>query len=121
MIRCLIVDDNVAFLDAASTLLAREGIAVEGVATSSAEAVRLTGEVGPDVVLVDIGLGEESGFDLARQLVNGERSPAVILISTHSGSDFADLIEQSPVLGFVPKSQLSGDAVRQLVSEPRER
>jgi DNA-binding NarL/FixJ family response regulator len=76
-IRCLIVDDNQPFLDAARLLLEREGVAVVGVATTSAEALRLEEELRPDVVLVDIRLGDESGFDLAQRL-----SGTVILIST---------------------------------------
>src|SRR5712671_2619638 len=80
-IRCLIVDDNQPFLEAARLLLEREGVAVVGVATTSAEALLLEGELRPDVVLVDIRLGNESGFDLAHRL-----SSTVILISTHAQS-----------------------------------
>ena len=89
-IRCLIVDDNEPFLGAARLLLEREGVAVVGVATTSAEALRLEGELRPDVVLVDIHLGGESGFDLARRL----RSP-VILISTYARREYADEIAAS--------------------------
>jgi hypothetical protein len=41
----------------------------------------------------------------------------MILISTHSESDFADLIAASPVSGFLPKFAFSPEAVRALVSE----
>ena len=61
-IRCLIVDDNQPFLDAARLLLEREGLAVVGTATTGAQALRLEEELRPEVVLVDIRLGEESGF-----------------------------------------------------------
>src|SRR5258706_10511389 len=44
-IRCLIVDDNQPFLDAARMLLEREGVAVVGIATTSAEALRLEQEL----------------------------------------------------------------------------
>jgi DNA-binding NarL/FixJ family response regulator len=108
-IRCLIVDDNNPFLDAARLLLEREGLAVAGVATTSAEALRLEEELRPDVVLVDIRLGDESGFDLARQL-----SGTVILISTHALSEYAEEIAASPAAGFIPKAQLSASAVLRL-------
>jgi DNA-binding NarL/FixJ family response regulator len=117
-LRCLIVDDNPSFLDAAGTLLERQGLAIAGVASNGDDALRLAQEQRPDVVLLDIGLGEESGFDVARQLAsaNGVTDLTVILISTHAESEFADLIEKAPAAGFVAKSQLSADAIRRLVA-----
>lgn len=125
-LRCLIVDDNPSFLEAASSLLEREGLAVAGVASTGAEALGRAQELRPDVVLVDITLGAESGFDLARRLVATDSgAPTVILISTHAEADFADLIEETPAAGFVSKSELSATAIRRLVggsaSAPRER
>ena len=83
----LMVDDSPVFLEAARRLLEREGLSVVGAASTSAMAIDATERLRPDVVLVDIMLGQESGIDLARRLV--ERSvggvPAVvILISTES-------------------------------------
>ena len=116
-LRCLIVDDNPSFLEAAGTLLGREGVAVAGVASNGAEALRQARELRPDVVLLDIALGNESGFEVARDLAEGDASgAAVILVSTHAESDFADLIEAAPVAGFVPKSKISADAIRRLVA-----
>ena len=114
-LRCLIVDDNPSFLHAAGRLLARQGLTVVGEASTGAEAVRLADELRPDVVLVDIVLGGESGFDVARRLAAGSDGRlTVILVSTHSEADFADLIRQAPVAGFVPKSELSATAIQRL-------
>src|SRR3984885_10160174 len=94
--RVLIVDDNRQFLEAARGLLQREGLRVVGVAATSAEAVQRAAELKLEVVLVDIRLGGESGFDLARRLTDHDQGgPTVILISTHSEADFADLIADS--------------------------
>jgi CheY-like chemotaxis protein len=112
-IRCLIVDDNQPFLDAARLLLERQGLAVVGVATTSADALRLEDELRPDVLLVDIRLGDESGFELARRL-----SGTVILISTHAQSQYAEQIAASPAAGFIPKAQLSASAVLRLAGGP---
>jgi CheY-like chemotaxis protein len=113
-ISVLIVDDNDSWLAAASTLLEREGVSVAGVATTSASALSDVKRLRPDVVLVDILLGEESGFDLAHQLSDDEHSrPEVILISTHAEDDFLELIAASPARGFLPKSQLSAQAIRE--------
>jgi two-component system nitrate/nitrite response regulator NarL len=114
-LRCLIVDDNSAFLDAARVLLEREGVEVVGVATTSADALGRVNEVAPDVVLVDIVLGNESGFDLARRLDSA--GPKVVLISTHSEADMQDLIAESTAIGFLPKSELSARAIRRIVGE----
>jgi CheY-like chemotaxis protein len=120
-LRCLLIDDSAHFLQSARTLLQREGFEVE-VASTGAEATRRTGELRPDVVLLDIDLGGESGFDLARRLqaaheprdssLDGLR---IILISTHAEKDFEELIGQSPVLGFLPKSSLSARAIQEVL------
>lgn len=117
MLRCLIVDDNPRFLEAARGLLERQGISVVGAASTSAQALRLIGELRPDVVLLDIDLGGESGFALARLLAaQADRAaPRVILVSTHAEEDYADLIKASPAVGFVAKSALSAGAIRDLL------
>jgi DNA-binding NarL/FixJ family response regulator len=117
-LRCVIVDDSPAVLRAASELLEGEGIAVVGVAATGDEAVRVMEEVTPDVILVDIDLGPESGFELARRLVHTPHGDGsrTILISTHDEADFAKLIEASPAVGFLPKSDLSGTAIRRLLA-----
>src|ERR1700746_1584164 len=118
-LRCLIVDDNASFLDAAAHILQREGLAVVGAASSIADALGKARELRPDVILVDIMLGRESGFDLARRLAEADvGDPTVILISTHAEADFADLIDEAPAAGFMPKSQLSASMIRRLVDAP---
>jgi DNA-binding NarL/FixJ family response regulator len=119
VLRCLIVDDNASFLEAATTLLEREGMTVVGIASTTADALRQTQLLRPDVVLVDISLGPESGLDLARRLAESEVAATVILTSTHSAADFADLIAATPAAGFVPKSELSAGVIRRLASAPR--
>jgi DNA-binding NarL/FixJ family response regulator len=117
-VRCLIVDDSANFRDAASSMLERAGIAVVGVARNSAEALTRYRELRPDVTLVDVDLGAESGFDLAVALDAAESyTPSVILISTHSEQDFADMISSSPALGFLPKFALSPSAIRDLLAD----
>ena len=120
-LRCVIVDDNPAVLRAASDLLETQGIAVVGVAATSEEALSLMDELEPDVMLIDIDLGPESGFELARRLSQGldRARSCVILMSTHDEADYANLIAASPAIGFLPKSDLSAGAIRRLVSLAR--
>jgi DNA-binding NarL/FixJ family response regulator len=114
--RCLIVDDNAAFLETARSLLAKGGLTVTGTASSSAEAVRQAGELQPDIALIDIGLGAENGFDLARDLA--ARGIAVIMTSTRAGEDYADLIAESRAAGFLAKAELSAAAILGLLGPP---
>jgi DNA-binding NarL/FixJ family response regulator len=117
-VRCLIVDDSPNVLAVVRGLLERAGISVVGVASTSAEAVRLAKELRPDVTLIDVDLGDESGLELARRLERDDpkaRSRS-ILISAHAEDDLADLIEASPAAGFVAKTDLSAEAIYAILS-----
>jgi DNA-binding NarL/FixJ family response regulator len=113
-LRLLIVDDNLRFLEVARTLLEQEGAEVVGAAQSSEQALLLAQELQPDVVLVDIALGTESGFDLACRMQH-ESKLRVVLISSYREVEFADLIAASPAIGFVSKSDLSTSVIHDLL------
>ena len=117
-LRCLIVDDSPYFLEAARTLLERQGVEVVGLVSTGDDAERHADELAPDVTLVDVDLGGESGFDVARRLTDGQerQRSEVILTSAYDEHDFADLIEASPALGFVSKAELSRRAIDDLLS-----
>ena len=118
----MIVDDNPAVLRAAGGLLETQGLAVAGVATTGDEALSLMRELEPDVMLVDIDLGPESGFDVARRLAPwlDSTGSCVILISTHDETDYAKLIEASPAIGFLSKSELSAASIGRLLARREE-
>jgi DNA-binding NarL/FixJ family response regulator len=114
-LRCVIVDDYEPFLKIARANLERQGMAVVGVATNGTEALRAARELCPDVALVDISLGAESGFEVGRQIA--PYAERVILISSHDDVDeYAELIAGSPAAGFLSKAELSADAIRRLVA-----
>jgi DNA-binding NarL/FixJ family response regulator len=112
--RCLIVDDSVGFLSSARRLLERQGIVVAGVASNGAEALLRLAELRPDVVLLDIDLGAESGLEVAERL-DRAGSPRIIMISTHAEQDYRDLIAASPAVGFLAKTSLSAQAIQELL------
>jgi DNA-binding NarL/FixJ family response regulator len=117
-LRCLIVDDSAHFVAAATELLEGQGITVVGAASNIAEALQRVQELRPDVTLVDVHLGEDSGFDLAERL-RGEDS-AVILTSTYAEHDFPEQVSASQAIGFLPKLALSSNAIRNmLAARPR--
>jgi DNA-binding NarL/FixJ family response regulator len=115
-LRCLIVDDNTRFLEAARASLERQGVEVLGVATTAEDALRRAAALRPDVALVDIGLGEASGFELARRMVDA-LPVRIVLISTRGEDEYADMVAESPAVGFLSKSHLSVSALRRLVAD----
>lgn len=114
--RCLIVDDTGTFLVAARELLERQGLDVVGTASTIADALELARHLQPDLTLVDVGLGEESGFDLVRRLAAAGDGGHVVLISTYAERDLEDLISASQAIGFVSKSELSLAALDALIA-----
>ena len=118
-LRCLIVDDSLRFCEEARSLLEHEGISVVGVAASGDEAVQLVEALRPDVVLLDISLDGESGFDVAGRMIDSS-SPdhaAVVFVSTHDEREFSARIAASPALGFIAKAELSGERIRRLLTD----
>jgi two-component system nitrate/nitrite response regulator NarL len=114
-LRCLIVDDNEAFLASASRLLAAQGLEVVGRVSSGSEALGLAQQLQPDVALVDVQLGGEDGLEVARRLAAIAPGTRVIVISSHSGDELGELIGESPAAGFLPKTALGADAIRKLL------
>ena len=111
----MLVDDDEMFLRVAQSLLEQDGLTVADVATSCAEAIRRVEMLRPDVVLIDIRLGPESGFDVARELAGHPHVTTLIMISTHAEEDYADLIAESPAAGFLSKAELSAAGVRRIL------
>ena len=119
-LRCLIVDDDDAFRQEMGALLEEQGISVVGGAASGAEALTQIAQSDLDVVLIDIDLRGESGLALTRMLAeraNGASSPQLVLISTHDEGEYADLIEASPAVGFLAKTELSAAAIQRKLAE----
>jgi two-component system, NarL family, nitrate/nitrite response regulator NarL len=117
-VRCLIVDDSLRFLEAAGSRLSRGGTAVVGTATTSAEALQEAERLRPDVVLVDVSLGEENGIELSHELAaRFDGDLKIVLISTRAEQDLVELLVASPAVGFIPKSKLSPNALLDLLAE----
>ena len=118
-IRCLIVDDNSYFRQEMSALLEEQGIEVVGCAANGDEAIQQIADLRPDVALIDIDLGGESGLALVRRLHNGAHHgvPPLILISIHEEREYADLIDESPAIGFLAKTEISEVTIRQMLAE----
>jgi len=120
-VHILVIEDHDDTRDVLDMLLRTEGYEVT-LAVDGQDGLEKYRRRPPDIVLVDIVLGSESGFDLARKLTAATGPPraAVILISTYSEEDFMDLIVASPAIGFLPKGKLSARAIEDLLGEREE-
>jgi DNA-binding NarL/FixJ family response regulator len=111
----LIVDDHPSFRASARVLLESEGFQVIGEAVDGASAVVEAYRLRPQLVLLDVQLPDIDGFDVAARLTGDADSPTVILVSSRDGSDFGPLVSRSGARGFVPKAELSGERVQELL------
>jgi DNA-binding NarL/FixJ family response regulator len=100
-------------------LLVEQGLDVVGGAGSAADAHRQIAELRPEIALIDIDLGSDSGLELARQLgkePTDAATPHIILISTHDEAEYADLIQATSAVGFLAKNDLSAASIRRVLA-----
>jgi DNA-binding NarL/FixJ family response regulator len=111
----LIVDDHPSFRGMARVLLESEGFDVVGEAEDGAAAIEAARELHPDVVLLDVQLPDIDGFEVAAALTKNGSSPAIIMTSSRDACDFGSLVANSGARGFIPKAELSAEAVSALL------
>ena len=113
----LIVDDHPSFRTTARALLEAEGYQVVGEAENGVEALRLAKELHPDLVLLDVQLPDFDGFEVATRLhALGVEAPRIVLTSSRDAADFGPLVTQCGARGFVPKAELSGGTLANLIA-----
>jgi len=114
MTSVVIVDDQPSFRANARALLEAEGLDVVGEAEDGATALAQVRKLRPEVVLLDVQLPDIDGFEVASRLAV-EGGPRVILVSSHDVYDFGGLVARSGAAGFIPKAELSGAAIAELI------
>jgi DNA-binding NarL/FixJ family response regulator len=111
----LIVDDHASFRDAARLLLEGAGFEVVGESEDAAGALEAATRLEPAIVLLDIGLPDRDGFEVAERLARNDDPPVVILISSREVAWYRRRLADSPARGFIAKGELSAGAVEALV------
>lgn len=111
----LIVDDHPTFRSTARLLLESEGFDVVGEAPDGLTAIVAAGELRPDLVLLDVNLPDLDGFDVAARITGALEAPAVVLVSSRDRADFGPLVHRSGARGFIPKGELSGAALAEIL------
>jgi DNA-binding NarL/FixJ family response regulator len=115
MTTVLIVDDHPSFRASARAILEAEGFEIVGEAVDGSSAIAEIKRLHPDVVLLDVQLPDMDGFEVCQGCGHNGSRPRVVLVSSRDASDYGDLIERSGARGFIPKAELSGQALAALV------
>jgi DNA-binding NarL/FixJ family response regulator len=110
----LIVDDHAAFRAAAGAMLRTAGFDVVGEAADGAAAVAAALRLQPDILLLDVRLPDCDGFAVAERVSAGHGAPLIVLTSNRSVTSFHRRLRSNPSWKFIPKSELSGEALRAL-------
>ena len=113
----LVVDDHAGFRAGVRHLLEAEGFEVVGEAVDAASGIEAARTLRPDLVLLDIRLPDFDGVLASRLIGALNGRSAIVLTSTCDSADLAGALADSPARGFIPKSELSGDALRRLLDQ----
>ena len=112
----LIVDDHPSFRASARRMLEADGYEVVGEAENGAAALAAAERLRPEVVLLDVRLPDIDGIEVARRLTDADGYvPQIVLISSHDAADLGEAIDASAARGFIPKGELSAEAIGLLI------
>ena len=111
----LIVDDHASFRRAVRLVLEYEGYDVVGEAADGEEALTVAGDLRPELVLLDVHMPGIDGFEVASRLTSGDKPPVVVLTSSRDGTDFDQRVRRSGARGFIPKAEISGQRLAELL------
>jgi DNA-binding NarL/FixJ family response regulator len=112
-LRVLLVDDDERFRATARRALEADGIEIVGEVGNGLDVCEAAARCRPDVVLLDLGLPDIDGLEVARRLRSEEGGPVVILISTRDAA-YGERMALGLAAGFLPKHQLSLSAILSL-------
>jgi DNA-binding NarL/FixJ family response regulator len=112
----LIVDDHEEFRRMARALLEADGLRVVGEAADGASGIAEAVRLRPGIVLLDVQLPDIDGFEVAARLAANADPPAVVLTSSRARSAYRRRLAGTPALAFIPKHELSGQALAALVA-----
>jgi CheY-like chemotaxis protein len=109
----LIVDDDPAFYALAGRILADLGLEVVATAADAAQALAVVQDSQPDAMLVDVGLPDRDGIDLAYELSKLPWGPRVVVTSSDNEAFVAiEAQDGQPRLPFIAKEELAYDSLR---------
>jgi two-component system, NarL family, response regulator NreC len=110
--RILLADDHVIVRQGFRALLEREGLEVVAEAANGHEAVRLAGELLPDVAVLDFAMPLLNGLDAAKEIRRRSPRTRTILLTVHSEDHYVLEAVRAGVHGYVVKTQAAADLVQ---------
>lgn len=111
----LIVDDHEGFRQVARALLEADGVQVIGEAADGESAIAEAARLRPQLVLLDVQLPDIDGFEVAARIGEAIEPPAVVLTSSHAANSYRQRLAHSAARAFIPKDELSGEALAALL------
>ena len=110
-LRILIADDHAIVRQGLRALLERAGFDVAGEAVDGQEAVRLAGELKPDIALLDVSMPLLNGLDAGREIQRAHQATHVVLLTMHAEVHLMAAALRSGIRAYVLKSQAAEDLV----------
>jgi DNA-binding NarL/FixJ family response regulator len=107
----LLVDDHEQFRFEARAMLEAEGYSVAAEAVDAASALREAERIGPDVILLDLGLPDRSGLDIVAPLRSVAPGARVVLVSARPRTDYGERIAAGGADAFIDKAALTPAAL----------
>lgn len=121
VIRIVIADDHQIVREGlrAVATTGQDTISVVGEAANGAEAVRLSAQLQPDVVLMDLQMPEVDGVEATRRIRAAEKPPAVLVLTTFAEDARIREALQAGAIGFLLKDVAKEDLLRAIFAAAR--
>lgn len=113
MKKLLCVDDNPEMLTFLIEFLESEFLIV-GTLSSGSSVVAAAASLSPDVILMDVDLGDTNGFDVAEQLRSAGSLAKIVFLSVYTSRDFIEAAEALGAAAYLSKTQIATDLVETL-------
>ena len=111
-IRVFLVDDFFPFRDFLRAILAQmPGFEIVGEASDGIEAVQKIRELNPELILLDVGLPNLSGIEVARYVQNSSAHPIILFVSQICDWDIIEHAFLYGASGYVVKSDAAGEII----------
>ncbi len=111
-LRVLLADDHAMFIQGLRSLLEREGIVVAGEALDGRAAVRLCGQLKPDVAVLDLTMPLLNGLDAAREIRKVSPETRMIILTRHTEEQYVVEGLRAGVNGFLLKTKAASILVQ---------